>query len=129
MLWNSGTEDNPVKTEYDPCPAGWRVPTYSELSALRANKSSWTTNDGQKGYWFSGSATYSTSVSRVFFSAAGDRFSDGSGADYRGDSGFYWSSNPDGDEAYSLHFNSSIVHMDNYNRACGFSVRCVQVTD
>ena len=41
-LWNSGTEDNPVKTEYDPCPEGWRVPTYAELDKL-SNNSFWTT--------------------------------------------------------------------------------------
>ena len=33
-LWNSGSESNPSKTEYDPCPNGWRVPTYAELSEL-----------------------------------------------------------------------------------------------
>ena len=33
-LWKSGTEENPVKTIYDPCPDGWRVPTYSELNQL-----------------------------------------------------------------------------------------------
>ena len=33
-LWNSGTEENPIKTEYDPCPEGWRVPTYAELDEL-----------------------------------------------------------------------------------------------
>lgn len=43
-LWNCGTEENPVKAEYDPCPNGWRVPTYEELNNLKANKSSWTTN-------------------------------------------------------------------------------------
>ena len=32
--WNSGTEDNPIKTEADPCPEGWRVPTKKELSNL-----------------------------------------------------------------------------------------------
>lgn len=29
-LWNSGTEDFPIKTKYDPCPNGWRVPTSTE---------------------------------------------------------------------------------------------------
>ena len=33
-LWNSGTESDPVKTEYDPCPEGWRVPTYEELDGV-----------------------------------------------------------------------------------------------
>jgi hypothetical protein len=30
-LWNSASELNPQKTEHDPCPIGWRVPTYTEL--------------------------------------------------------------------------------------------------
>lgn len=33
-LWNSGTEDAPAKTENDPCPSGWRVPTAKELRSL-----------------------------------------------------------------------------------------------
>ena len=36
-LWNSGTESKPVKTEYDPCPEGWRVPTDTELTELSDN--------------------------------------------------------------------------------------------
>jgi uncharacterized protein (TIGR02145 family) len=43
-LWNSGSEAGPVKTEYDPCPEGWRVPTYAELKSLFMNRSAWTTN-------------------------------------------------------------------------------------
>ena len=42
-LWNSGSESAPVKTEYDPCPEGWRVPTYAELDELSNNYSSLTT--------------------------------------------------------------------------------------
>ena len=33
-LWNSGTENEPVKTCYDPCPAGWRIPSVSEMKRL-----------------------------------------------------------------------------------------------
>ena len=36
-MWNSGSESKPVKTEYDPCPDGWRVPTSRELSKLYGN--------------------------------------------------------------------------------------------
>lgn len=32
QLWNSGTEETPVKTKYDPCPKGWRVPTLAEFT-------------------------------------------------------------------------------------------------
>lgn len=125
-LWNSGTEDNPVKTEYDPCPVGWRVPTYAELDELRSYKSSWTTSDGQEGYWFSGSTSYSSTVAQVFFPAAGSRYYDDGNVGSRGDYGHYWSSRPYSNNAYYLYFYSSNVFMNNTNRANGYSVRCVQ---
>ena len=33
-LWNSGTNDNPIKASNDPCPEGWRMPTSKELENL-----------------------------------------------------------------------------------------------
>ena len=130
-LWNSGTESDPVKTEYDPCPEGWRVPTYEELDELNDNRSSWTTDEnGQIGYWFSGSKSYSSSVPRVFFPAAGNRYDLDGSASYRGYYGYYWSSRPYYGYAYGLNFNSSSTNMDYYgSRAYGYSVRCVLVTD
>ena len=125
-LWNSGTESDPVKTEYDPCPEGWRVPTYGELDELNDNRSSWTTNEnGQIGYWFSGSKSYSSYVPRVFFPAAGFRNYYGDGAYGRGIDGSYWSSRPNDSGAYYLYFRSS-TNMDSDRRARGYSVRCVQ---
>ena len=129
-LWNSGTEDNPVKTEYDPCPEGWRVPTYSELDELNNNYSSWTTNEnGQPGYWFSGASSYTETVPQVFFPAAGRRYERDGLASHRGDYGGYWSSRPNSIYAYYLYFGSRTVYMYDYCRAHGFPVRCVQVTD
>ena len=128
MLWNSGTDANPVKTEYDPCPEGWRVPTYIELDNLKANRSSWTVNDNQRGYWFSGSVMYSEAVSRVFFPAAGRRGYDGRGgyADNRYYSGNYWSSSTNINASYSLYFKSSTVDVYSNSRDKGYSVRCVR---
>ena len=131
-LWNSGTEEEPVKTEYDPCPDGWRVPTYAELDELSKNKSSWTTNDKQQtGYWFSGVSSYTETVPQVFFPAAGNRkiAYGGITSDYRGGYGSYWSSRPySGRLAYSLDFNGIFDYfaMNSSARAYGFSVRCVQ---
>ena len=126
-LWNSGTEANPVKTEYDPCPEGWRVPTYAELSNLSSNYSSWTTSDGQYGYWFSGSTSYSESVTRVFLPAAGFLYYYDGSAYNRGDDGHYWSSLPSGDYAYRLNVDISLLDMIYHGRrAYGFSVRCVR---
>ena len=131
-LWNSGSESNPVKTEYDPCPDGWRVPTYAELAELTNNYSSWTTADnGQMGRWFSGPNSYTASVPQVFFPAAGSRFILDGSAVGRGYGGSYWSSGPyDGTYASAL-YNSynSYVGMGYDGRAGGYSVRCVQVTD
>ena len=138
-LWNSGTETAPVKTDYDPCPDGWRVPTYAELNILNNTKSSWTTNDGQKGYWFSGASDIKYDVpvnedAKVFFPAAGNRNNDDGNANNRGNNGNYWSSRPHyiyghGYGAYGLSFGSSDADMNGNFRANGYSVRCVQITD
>lgn len=126
-LWNSGSESNPLKTEYDPCPEGWRVPTCAELDELNSNYSSWTTNEnGQPGYWFSGPNSYTATVPQVFFPAAGCRGSNDGGAYGRGGSGRCWSSRPYSTRAYFLDFNSSNVYMNSSGRSNGYSVRCVQ---
>ena len=126
-LWNSGTDTDPIKTEYDPCPEGWRVPTYSELWALRKNHSSWTVNpEGQSGYWFSGPVSYSTSAPQVFLPAGGLLgWGDGVGH-YRNSDGYYWSSAPYGTNAGTLYFFTDGVDMYGHGRANGQYVRCVQ---
>ena len=134
-LWNSGPEDAPIKTEYDPCPDGWRVPTYKELrvltvSALTQNRSDWTKRDlNQSGVWFSGSKSYSETSPRVFFPAAGFRGSDYGDARSRDVVGYYWSSEPDdGGRAFGLDFGvgDDVASMFCNCRATGYSVRCVQ---
>ena len=126
LMWNSGTESSPIKTAYDPCPEGWRVPTYAELDQLRRNRSSWTTSESKKGYYFSGEYTTIDGNPQVFFPAAGYRYGDGS-AGNRGSIGNYWSSRPyDNYYVYRLSFGNSYANMDSYLRAYGYSVRCVQ---
>ena len=128
-LWNAGQDGFLKKAEYDPCPLGWRVPSYTELSELYINHSSMTEdNTGTRGYWFSGQTSYSDEVSRVFFPAAGYRISNGN-TEYRGCIGRYWSSTPYSsfyDYAYYLNFTNIEVTMNSYGRAYGFSVRCVK---
>lgn len=129
-LWNSGTESTPIKTEYDPCPDGWRVPTYTELDILRNIKSSWTTNDGQEGYWFSGASDIKYDVpvdedAKVFFYAAGYRRI-GDAAVVSLARGYYWSSRPNFSYANYLYFGGDYTGMYDHNRAYGSSVRCVQ---
>lgn len=125
-LWNSGTDDAPVKTQYDPCPDGWRVPTYAELKELKKNRSSKTINeDGQMGYWFSGPLLYASSSPQVFLPAAGER-STGGYCSNRGYSGKYWTLEAYSYGAFFLTFYYNIIDVSYYNRSNGYSVRCVQ---
>ena len=129
-LWNSGTEEKPVNTEYNPCPAGWRVPTYAELNELITNCSSWATDAaGQSGYWFSGSNSYTSEVPQIFLPVAGFLVYD-SGGSGRGFQGVYWSSRPyiyyNSGKGYCLGFTCSYIKMGSGDRDDGYSVRCVQ---
>jgi uncharacterized protein (TIGR02145 family) len=131
--WNSGTEENPKKSQYDPCPNGWRVPTITELNNLRNNKSSETINSvGIEGCWFSGFKVYSDSVPRVFLPVAGSRGGHYGDIYDRGFQGDYWSSTvsrKDGPYSYCaqyLHFISSYDSLNDSGRAHAHSVRCVQ---
>ena len=128
-LWNAGTEEYPIKTKYDPCPEGWRVPTKNELNNLYINHSDWTTNHmGQSGYWFSGASTYAEGGAQVFLPAAGYRRSRSGLAKNRGVYGDYWSSmSYNSNTSYFLGFGCSDErYLDNCNRAYGYSIRCVR---
>ncbi len=128
-LWNLGTDEQPLKTEYDPCPDGWRVPTRSELDGLRQNNSYWVSYNNQGGYWFSGATAYSANVSRVFFPSSGTISASSGNADGREHYASYFSSMAEVKYgyAYDLYFRRSFGFMFNStNRASAASVRCVK---
>ena len=127
-LWNEGTETNPVKTQYDPCPAGWRVPTSKELEVLSGRYWQWATEMGQNGYWFRYESPQTENTPQIFLPAAGYLSFDAGSAEYRGCNGYYWSSEADDiDNACGLSFNkNSVFHLSFSNRAYGKSVRCVK---
>jgi uncharacterized protein (TIGR02145 family) len=125
-LWNSNSESSPAKTEYDPCPIGWRVPTKTELEALVGGNTppdQLVEHNSQKGAWFNG--TKNPGTSGVFLPAAGHIYYDGK-AEYRNDSGLYYSSMNSGDHAYILNFRSAYLLVYSNPRAHGQSVRCVK---
>ena len=126
-LWNSGSEDFPVKTENDPCPDGWRVPTHNEIRILSSNYSKRTTDiDGYTGFYFTGEYPYMEDIPSLFLPAAGYRGGSG-GAYYRGSSGKYWSSRPDRSSYYLYFYDNNVVITDgNGEHAAGQSIRCVQ---
>ena len=124
-LWNEGSETVPVKSAYDPCPAGWRVPTSSEWWAIGAGgqiADSW--DDSAKLMSIPG-----VDGSALVLPAAGRRNSATGATSSQGRYGFYWSSS-----VSSGSTNASLVGfvgdaaLNAYadNRANGYSVRCVQ---
>ena len=114
--WNGS-----AKGAHDPCPAGFRVPTETEIEAER--------NKGGTGFWGTGSAQNNAAgayASPLKLPVAGYRFySDG--ALYNvGSYGFYWSSTVSVDRARYLLFSSSNATMYTNYRAYGCSVRCIK---
>jgi len=96
---------NVPKTNYDPCPTGWRVPTYSNFhdSLLGGNVNVSTggldLDSEEKGFWFNGTATTQKNDG-LFFPAAGCLYISDNPAPSttlpqfvdRGRTGGYWSS-------------------------------------
>ena len=107
---------------------GKRLPTREEWVALCDLGSTW--DDERKGRWFGGNHD-SDHKGSLFLPAAGWRSFYNSGElALTGSYGYYWSSSPYyGGYGYAgnLYFYSgSVIPLNNYNRAYGFSVRCVR---
>ena len=121
-LWNSGSEELPVKTTNDPCPEGWRVPTNTEQRSLVNAYSEWTTINGVDGRMFGSDDNF------LFLPAVGYREVTNGAVHEPGAYlfGFYWSSSIASTDARYMSFGSTNVTA-NYShfRARGFSVRCV----
>lgn len=125
-LWNSETEDNPVKTAYDPCPAGWRVPTLSEWKAIGAGN-----RDIVKEWDGAAKLIKIAGVeegSPLVLPAAGSRHYSSGASNDRGSYGYYWSASaPSGNIGASrVYFNNATLNTSTNPRGYGYSVRCVQ---
>ena len=102
----------------------WRMPTqydFAELLNSAYTTNEWTTVNGVNGR----KVTSKINGKSIFFPAAGSY--NGTSLNYRGSSGFYWSSSwISATSARHLHFNSSSVNpQSNISRRGGFSMRGV----
>ncbi len=100
----------------NPCPSGYRLPTEAELHAERM---SWSSNNAAGAF-----------ASPLKLPVAGDRFSSFGSLNNVGSVGSYWSStvSVSGIFNYSwyLFFTSTGANTDEFNRAYGYSVRCLK---
>lgn len=128
-----GGEDGKTKTQYDPCPEGWRVPTLEELKSLRMDAEDLTEGSTYKnkntlhetfGRWFGPNhptATYESPNGCIFLQFAGYR-EQNSNCSERSKYGYYITS-----DGMAVLMASFIVMPENpAGRDWGFSVRCVR---
>lgn len=122
MYNQDDTRWSAVKTEYDPCPPGYRVPDGGHDGAFKkAGLSGWLSFNGtNKGMMFG------TLNPASWFPASGFRYFDDASIGYVGVDGYYWSVTPSQTDGYYMYFNYG-GYVDpafsNY-RSFGFAVRC-----
>jgi hypothetical protein len=106
-LWQGTSGTN------NPCPSGFRLPTEAELNAERL---SWAPNNNAAGAF----------ASPLKLPLAGYRSRSSGSLANVGTNGFYWSSTVSSTSASNLSFLSSNAYMNTFNRAFGYSVRCIK---
>jgi uncharacterized protein (TIGR02145 family) len=129
--------------DYDPCPAGWHVPSQSAFAAIfkgtadadvpgNATANTWTptgtwTWTSASSYGNGGYAVKPDGVTTtLFFPAAGHRYYITGTLFDAGLYGNYWGSTAGATGAFALGFNSARVYPAHIRyRVHGFSVRCV----
>jgi len=139
VFWNSGTEEDPIKSKDDPCPNGFRIPTFTEFELFADN----LTFEKDKGNSEAALGTFT--FAKVFKSKWGyievdfplQGFFDEKHASnwYRGSKGYFWTSSAenvdgevyakvidytDGDDAFKYSFFNV-----SKSKTRAFNIRCI----
>ena len=117
------------KTVYDPCPAGFCVPTgnlyYFMGNGNKRTMSTWdSTNKGAT--WNNDVVANSITGNALFFPASGIRSNNSGALKFVGSYGYYWSASPrSSSNGRYLYFTSGYWYWSGGNRAFGSPVRAV----
>ena len=136
--YNQGNDNPVVKTVYDPCPVGFKMPAnnaFTGFTTTGLNSTSqsemnvdgtddwqqWTNNFGHN-FW-----TNSSKTATINFPASGIRNDSDGSLSYVGYVGYYWSAVPGSTyDGCILSFNSgSVGPLNSSTRTYGFAVRAV----
>jgi uncharacterized protein (TIGR02145 family) len=113
----------------DPCPEGYRVPSFAEWAAVNSNNTvSRTGTFDANTTEFANALHYGpdASTKSLTLPAAGYRNNTDGTLILLGINGIYWSSKENGSGSYYFYFNNSNVSPGlTSNRANGFPVRCI----
>ena len=133
--YNQGNDNPVVKTVYDPCPVGFKMPANNAFTGFTTNgqnggtmnvdgTDNWQTYQNNFGHNF---WTNSSKTATINFPASGCRDSSDGSLFSVGGNGYYWSAVPyDAYGGWGLGFSSGIVNPLSYgNRTCGFAARPV----
>ena len=127
-LWDAActstgnSDNNVVKTIYDPCPIGFKMPNGNTFTYFSTSNVVGSFANGWKFKRYSGDTV------GVFFPVSGYRYGSGGLLSSVGSYSCVWLSSANSkNHAYDLRFGSDYVNPQNlYHRAFGFSVRPVQ---
>jgi uncharacterized protein (TIGR02145 family) len=114
-----------TKTIYDPCPDGWRVPTYAEWNAVityntTVRPTGLIPATGTDGLHIRPDGVNTT----LFLPATGSRAFDGT---YYmiGTTTAFWSSTPTGEQSWFVEINSGTIVFRTGTRSFGYPIRCI----
>ena len=121
---NSTALDSKIKSASDPCPPGYRVPTYAEWEGVRNNT---TLNPrDNRGTWTGDSWSGTMFGDNLFLPATGRRNSSNGTLVERGTTGSYWSNRRGATTTiYSLYFSGPGSSVGAVSRAEGETIRCI----
>ncbi len=134
--WNSSPDpslwgNDAAKSDYDPCPKGWRIPingTWDDFgnswatTVTFSKNPDWTAANADKA-----GGLYSVGDVKAFYPASGNRHSNDGSVRNVGYSGYSWSSSVEGSSSYFLDFFFSMLTPNNsYRRGHALPIRCIQ---